>query len=123
MRYLSDSWIAATASALKAATPLDTALTVGYVVTDGPDGDRSYTLHYGTDRPTCVAGVNGADVILKSDWTTAVAIAKGTLSPQRAFLDGHLRLDGDAVVLIDSQEGIATFEPHLAPLRATTTYA
>ena len=122
MRYLSDVWIAATASALAKAQPLDTALTVGYIVTDGPEGDRRFSLRYGTSQPTCLAGVNGADVTLQSDWNTAVAIAQGTLSPQRAFLDGHLRLDGDAVVLIDSQAGIVTFETHLAPVRAATTY-
>lgn len=122
MRYLSNSWIAATAAALAEAEPLAIALTVGYIVTGGPDGDRRYSMIYGPERATCIEGVNEADVSLATDWQTAIAIAQGTSSPQRAFLDGHLRLDGDAIVLIDCQDGIAEFESYLTAVKSATSY-
>ena len=123
MRYLSDAWIEATAAALTAATPLESPLTVGYIVSGGPDGERSYSMVYGPSAATCLTGVVGANVVFVTDWDTAVSIAAGKVSAQRAFLDGHLRLDGDAVALLDSQVAIAAFEPHLAGVRASTTYS
>ncbi len=121
MKYLSDVWLERAAEAVADVEPTDDAFAVGYRVTGGPDGDRAYTLQLG---PEVVSVGDGSDapVTLEMTWTVAVAIARGELSAQRAFLDGDIRLGGDAQALVGNAEAVAAVDAALADLRSTTTY-
>lgn len=122
MLYLSDEWIEAMAAALTEAAPVTIPLTIGYSITGGPEGDRRYSLVCGKSQPTCLPGLARPSVTFKTDWATAVAVARGSVSPQKAFLDGALVLTGDANILIGQQEAVARFDPLLETVRSQTVY-
>lgn len=119
MRYLSDEWIDAADRAVRVIEPTAEPFAVSYSVTGGPDGDRAYTVDVGT--PSVSPGADAA-VGLRMTWNTACAIAQGEQSAQRAFLDGDVRLEGNAQELMNRGEVMAAVETALAAVRSETTY-
>lgn len=119
VRYLSDEWIDKANAAVSSLEPSAEPFAVSYTVTDGPEGEQSYTLDLAV--PSIVTGA-AAPVGLRMTWETAKSIALGELSAQRAFLDGNMRIEGDAQALIGNTDGMAAIDAALTPLRATTTY-
>ena len=63
-----------------------------------------------------------AHVTFTQDRGTAVAIARGELSAQVAFLSGRLRVGGDIRNVIDRTRDLALLDDLLAPARAATTW-
>jgi hypothetical protein len=61
------------------------------------------------------------DVTFTCDAETAWAVERGDESAQAAFMDGRLRIGGDAGVLVDNQAHLAHLHDALGPLRAETT--
>lgn len=121
MQYLGDEWIEAADAAVADLEPSVDAFTVGYTVTDGPDGERSYTLRLGPDTVSMRSG-SDAPVTLRMTWPVAVAIAKGELSAQRAFLDGNMRIDGDVQALLGSSDGLLAVDERLEVVRSMTQF-
>ena len=121
MKYLSETWLDRAAAAIADVEPVDEAFSIGYIVTGGPDGDRAHTLHLGPDLVTFRPGAD-APVTLEMTWSIACAIARGELSAQRAFLDGDMRIGGDAQALVGTTDSLAAVDQRLAQLRTTTTY-
>ncbi len=121
-RYLSDRWLKRADQQLAGLAPLADAVSVGFRVLSGPDGDRRYRLILGPDRVGAAAGDDGCGVSLTMHWDVAVQIANGRRSAQRAFLDGEIQLGGDASVLLGHQRELAEIDDRLAELRATTKY-
>lgn len=119
MQYLSDDWIQAANTAVAGIEPSAEPFSVSYTVTDGPDGDRAYTLNLG--QPSVVRGAD-APVGLRMTWDVAKAVALGELSAQRAFLDGNMQIQGDAQALVGNDKGMAAVDAALVTLRASTTY-
>jgi len=122
MKYLSTEWIEQANKAVEGGAGSDGDSAIGFVVTNGPDGDRSYSIVLGTDSAGVVEGVESAGVTLTMDWNLAASIAQGNASAQRAFLDGQIRLGGDARVLLGNSEAIAEIDRRLAKLRKLTVY-
>ena len=122
LRYLSDEWLAEADAALAGLAPLPRPLTVGFVVTGGPDGDRSYRIRLGPEQVRLWSGREDAPVALVQAWSTARAIAQGERSAQRAFLDGDIRIDGDVTALLGHQQALAGIEDRLADLRSRTSF-
>ena len=121
MHYLGDEWIDAAEAAVADLAPSTYAFAIGYTVTDGPLGERSYTLRLGPDRVSIRSG-SDAPVTLRMTWPVAVAIAKGELSAQRAFLDGNMRIDGDAQALLGASDDLLAVDQRLAAVRAKTRF-
>lgn len=119
VQYLSDEWIEAANTAVAGLAPSTEPFSVSYTVTDGQDGERSYTLDL--SQRSVVVGAD-APVGLRMSWGIAKAIALGEVSAQRAFLDGNMQIQGDAQALVGNADGMAAVDAALAPLRATTTY-
>ena len=119
MRYLSDEWINAANTALGGLAPSERTLAVSYTVRHGPEGERSYTLDLGT--PSVRPGAD-APVGFRLHWDTAVAIATGERSAQRAFLDGDLQIIGDAPALLSGRDDLAGAEAALATIKDHTDY-
>lgn len=119
MRYLSDEWIDKANAAVGSLEPAAEPFAVSYTITDGPDGERSYTLDL--EGPSIRSGAS-APVGLRMTWDVAKAVALGELSAQRAFLDGNMRIEGDAQALVGNADGMTAVDGALAELRADTTY-
>lgn len=122
IRYLSDDWLQAADRALESMPPTTEPLALGYRVNDGPDGDRLHRLVFGPDQVRALRGLEGVGLTLAMGWDTAVEVAEGRTSAQRAFLDGRIRLDGDPGVLLGHQTHLNDIDDHLAELRARTLF-
>ena len=127
-RYLSDEWLTAADAALADDRGLedataDVALSVQQVVTAGPDGDVTYhvTVDHGRVR---IAGGTAEQptVTFVQSWDTAVAIVRGELSAQGAFMSGLIRVRGDLPTLVEHGDAFGAFEDVLAGVRVTTTF-
>jgi predicted lipid carrier protein YhbT len=59
------------------------------------------------------------DVTFECDAVTALAVARGELSAQSAFMSGRLRLGGDAGALLANQPLLGALTDVLAPVRPT----
>jgi hypothetical protein len=121
VRYLSDAWLEAAGAALDGFPPLTESLTVGFVVTGGPDGERSYRIELGPGPVAVRPGAGDAHVTLRQSWETARAVARGTRSAQRAFLDGDIRIDGDVRALL-GHGGLGAVDDRLGELRDRTEF-
>lgn len=128
VRYLSDEWMERAAAALAgdealAGATADADLTVTYDVSGGPDGRRAYTLRADHGRVALEAGAqDDAPVTFSLDYATAVAIARGELSAQAAFMRGDLKLGGDVGVLVREGAALDGVDDALAALRADTEF-
>ena len=103
--FLSDEWFdEMAAAAASARPPADLELTIEQRVIDG----EAWTVRIGAGAATFVrASAHDADVTIVADATTAEGIRSGTVSAQRAFLDGRLRIGGDVAALIEHREVLA----------------
>ncbi len=98
-------------------------LAVEQAVDGGPDGDVRWLLDIRDGQVDLVPGPAGrADLSFTTSYATAAQIAAGTLSAQRAFMEGHLKVGGDLSLLITHQRAVAAVDDALAPVRAETTY-
>lgn len=131
-RYLSQDWFdevneaAQSSEALRQSTA-GADLTLQQVVTGGPEGELRYWLRIedGTVRvaPGEAKGAPaGADATLTQPYETAVAVSRGELSTEDAFLDGSIRLRGDISVLLRHQSILNTLGGAFAEVRSRTDY-
>lgn len=124
--FLSDDWIAALDEAARsddrfAGLSEDLALTVQQEVVGGPDGDVTYHVRIAGGEVRVRPGeAPDADVRFHQDHATAVAIASGARSAQRAFMAGDLRVGGDLQVLTERGDLLAALGDAFASVRATT---
>ena len=128
MRYLSPDWLDAAREAVAADDALARALagvtlTVEQAVDATPDGTVRWHVAVEDGKVALAPGPAARpDVRFTTTWDTAVAIARGDLAAQRAFVEGRLRVGGDLTVLIDHHRAVAAVDDALADLRAVTTY-
>lgn len=73
-----------------------------YVIEGGPDGDVSYywIVEDGHLKENRLGTLPDAEVVLSESYEDAVAIQKGELDTNAAFLQGRIKVDGDAVKLM-----------------------
>lgn len=128
-RYLSAEWFAAVAGGPPAspAVAMPERVTVlEQVVTDGPDGPVTYRVEVAPGQARLVWPVPDdappADLRITTDWDTAVSVARGELSTQRALMEGRLRVKGSPDGLADLSAAVAGIDPVPAGVRETTTF-
>src|SRR5439155_3397877 len=87
-QFLSPGWAGAVDAAVARATlPADVDVTVAHVV-----GEITYVVRVERGRASaCLGDADRADVVLREDYATAAAIARGDLTAQQAVADGRLK--------------------------------
>jgi len=123
VRYLSDEWFVRADNAVADLPPVGGELVVGFRVFVDPTTTVEYQTRFGPDAVKIERGHLDAVVVFSLGWDLAVAIANGTVSPQRAFLDGEITLGGDPGHLLGFQQELAAVEDRLAKLRHRTDYS
>jgi hypothetical protein len=122
-RYLSAEWFAAVAG-----DPLDRppVLILEQVVVGAPDGTVTYRVEVAGDQARVVWPVPAedrpADLRITTDWDTAVSVARGELSTQRALMEGRLRVKGSPDRLAATTATIGGVDPLPAGVRDRTTF-
>ena len=103
--FLSDDWFEAMAAATAAVVPpADLALTIEQRIIDG----EAWSVRIAGGSAELVrTASDDADVSIVTDAETAEGIRAGTISAQRAFLDGDLRIGGDVAALIEHRDTLA----------------
>jgi len=140
-RFLTEDWVEAFNDALAGVrlpapgpdaglAAVEGRFTVAQEVRGGPDGDVLLVLRAGDgvlvlelgplERAT--GATPDADVTIALDYTDAVALARGALSPAEALTAGHIRVRGDLSVLAAGQGLLQAARDHTRTLDADTTY-
>ena len=127
--YLSPAWLTALQDAADASPSLRDAtagvhLVVQQVITGGAAGDVAYHVVVDDGSTTVRSGrADEPTVTFTQDHATAVAVTRGELSAQTAFMAGHMRIRGDLRALVAQQDALLRVDDVFASVRETTSYA
>lgn len=112
-KFLSENWAQDVTNALGSHEGFKNAigaadLGIQFETADGPEGETNYYLSASGGNTSLVIGdLEGADVTVKQSYETAVAVAKGELNTQTAFMTGKLKVSGNLAKLMMHQNAIA----------------
>lgn len=108
------------AAARTASIPNEVRLTIQQVVLDGPDGQELAYVVEAADGGLSVrpGRADHPDVTFTQDLATALAVQRGELSAQAAFIEGRLRLGGDLRAVLQGAGILATIDDVFAAARA-----
>ena len=107
--FLSQEWAQAVTDAVNssdefAAAAASSTARVQQIVTDAPDGETKY--YFSVDNGSAQIGlgeVEDPDATVTQSYETAAAISKREIHPQQAFMQGHLRISGNLMKLLQLQ--------------------
>jgi putative sterol carrier protein len=125
--FLSAEWLqdldrAARASSALTETGHAGALVIEQQVTDTPTGDITYHVVIDADGARVASGpAPAANVVIATDFATAVSLHSGEMNAQRALASGHLKLRGDIDQLVRRAEALKALDDVFASVRAATT--
>ena len=126
-RFLSPEWFAEVAAAAGPTGGEPAEVVLEQVVEGSPEGPTRYRVEISSGRARIVWPVADeappADLRITSDWTTAVALARGELSTQTALMQGRLRMSGNPQRLADTAAALEGVDPVPPTVRASTTFA
>ena len=111
-KFLSEDWAQDVTTALSNHDGFKNALGaadlgIQFEVEDGPDGGANYYLSAsGGSAVMALGDLDNADVTVKQSYDTAVAIFKGELNTQTAFMTGKLKVSGNLAKLMMHQNVI-----------------
>ena len=128
-RYLSPEWFSA-ANAAAASRRLDSVdLVLLQVITGGPEGDVRYRVSIegghitlSADSADHAGAAEHADATFTEDYSTAVAVFRGELSPQDALTQGRVRVAGNMAAIVAHQPALAELGAVFDDMRAATTF-
>jgi putative sterol carrier protein len=129
LAFLSPAWLAALDEAARADRDLtgataDLAVVVEQEVTNGPQGTVRYHVVFDHGTVRVASGpAEDPNVRFSQDHATALGIAAGTESAQRAFMTGRLRVGGDLRVLLEHRSALTVLGDVFAAVRAETDLA
>lgn len=116
MKFLTREWLEALTAALKAhegftSAIAGTELTLQFEIPDAPEGTEGtylITISGGSVEAAAGPGEN-PDVTITNSYETAVAISKGELNTQMAFMTGKIKVAGNMTKLITNQAMLGEF--------------
>ncbi len=109
VKFLSDDHFTAATAALNAndafvGSIANIDMGMQFHVTDAPEGDIDFFLTVGDGAAEMASGVlDDADVTITSTHETALAMFKGDLNTQMAFMTGKIKVAGNMAVLMMNQ--------------------
>ena len=116
MKFLTKEWLDALTVALQAhegfkGATATTELTLQFEVSDAPAGTEPvYLITLGGGSVQATAGPGASpDVTIVNTYETAVAVAKGELNTQMAFMTGKIKVSGNMTKLITNQAMLTQF--------------
>ena len=119
-KFLTEGWADAVLAAMNASEDVRSAtkgvqLCIQQVVTGAPGGDTSYWTRFDDGSVTGAIGdATDPDVTISQDYDTAVAMTKGELNAQAAFMQGKLKVTGNMGKLLQHQGTMQALGPVLA---------
>ncbi len=111
-KFLTEEWASDVTAALNSHDGFRNAigaadLTIQFNTADAPDGEVDYFLQAsGGATELGVGTVENPDVTVKQTYDTAIAISKGELNTQTAFMTGKLKVSGNLAKLMMHQGAI-----------------
>lgn len=126
--FLSPAWVCALDDAARDHTGLPDAiaglsLVVEQEVTDAPGGPVRFHVVFDDGSMRVRNGPAPQPAVrFSQDLATAVAIATGTESAQRAFMTGRLQVGGDLRVLLEGREALTVLGDVFASVRPATEH-
>lgn len=111
-KFLSEKWASEVTSTLNSHEGFKNAigaadLGIQFETEDGPDGEVNYYLSAsGSVASMAIGDLEDADVTVKQSYDTAIAISKGDLNTQTAFMTGKLKVSGNLAKLMMHQSAI-----------------
>lgn len=121
-KFLTPGWTEQVLEALNASDDVrraisDTDLCVQQVVTGAPDGEVSYWTKFSGGEVTGAIGeADDADVTIAQDYDTAVALNRGEMNAQAAFMQGKLKVTGNMGKLLQNQAAMGALAPVLSTI-------
>ena len=123
VQFLTQDWLTELTETLNGhdgfkAAIATTELSLQFDIADAPDGSESrYFMDVADGSVTCGAGDTDApDATIANNYETAVAISKGDLNTQMAFMTGKLKVDGNMAKLMMNQAMLTKFAEAAAGL-------
>ena len=128
VQYLSDEWISAVAQEIATDATIkvaaaDHSVSVTQLVTDTPFGDVTYHLVCRDGAAHFKKGAAPSDVVFTQTYATAVGVATGNINAADAFINGHVRFQGDHQRLIDAQPLFGALDAVFARVRLRTAFS
>jgi len=128
VQYLSDEWISAVAQEIATDATIkvaaaDHSVSVSQLVTGTPFGDVNYHLVCRDGAVGFNKGAAPSDVVFTQTYATAVGVATGNINAADAFINGHVRVQGDHQRLIDAQPLFAALDAVFARVRLRTAFS
>jgi putative sterol carrier protein len=111
-KFLSEEWAQDVTTALNNHEGFKNAigaadLGIQFTTEETPDGDVDYFLRSsGGSTNVAVGTLDDPDVTVKQSYDTAVAISKGELNTQTAFMTGKLKVSGNLAKLMMHQSAV-----------------
>lgn len=122
-QFLTQDWLSELTETLNGHDGFKTAianveLSLQFDVSDAPDGTEGrYFIDVADGSATCGAGDTDApDATIANNYETAVAVSKGELNTQMAFMTGKLKVDGNMAKLMMNQAMLTKFAEAAAGL-------
>ena len=109
-KFMTAEWLDALTEILNAhegfaGSIANTELSLQFEVPDAPEGtEGTYHLKIADGTATCgVGAMEDADATITNDYETAVAMSKGELNTQMAFMTGKIKVAGNMAKLMMNQ--------------------
>lgn len=109
VKYLSEEYYKEVNNAIQnddavAAAAKGQTIGIQQVISDGPDGELKGWLKITDGAPEVGLGdLDGAEATVTQNYETAVAVAKGELNSQQAFMQGKIKVTGNLMKLMQLQ--------------------
>ena len=125
VKFLSEEHLAAATDALNAnddfvGSIANIDMAIQFRVSEAPEGDIDYYLSVGDGAATMTLGeLDDADVVISSTHETALALFRGDLNTQMAFMSGKIKVAGNMAVLMMNQAVINKWAATVADVEVT----